>query len=908
MRRLVLLLLAALSADAQLVRESLTGTHRVLLPRQQYLRRIVQEAPFKPFAYDYDRVTGALVRRVPLFFHATQPARVFNPNPVVATNDPSLRDNSDAATAVPEHAYELTSLDLLGPHARLVERQSPSAPLPDPNAPLLFDRGDDRFEPVNASWHIERTQRHLQSLGYVGARQLVPYAIEVDALAANGADESFFLPIAQTGRGALFFGTGGTDDAEDADLVVHEYGHAILEWIAPGTFTGTFGSEARALSEGICDYLAFSQHYDERVASGRDRFCFADWDARCAGSENCAYPPGSDCLRRLDSPRTMADFSRSDTSGTEHRNGQIWSSALRELFLAIGKPVTDTLVIESVFSVPPDPSYAVMARRMIETDRLLYDGTHAAAICTAFTARGIAVSCDGTPRGELTLVPSPARGIAIPDVNPTGITSELVVNDTRTIERVAVRVDVDHSARGDLRIELHAPDGTRVVLQNPSGDITSGIHATYGIDASTAESLDVLRGISAAGTWRLVVADVRTRDAGVLQSWGLVFQFAGDEPLADRPRSDRRQMIPVVAHVFGAGATTYVSNVDLANVTSTPQTATLIFTRSGANGLDDFSAVDVHLEPGHSASFDDIVSGLFFTTGSGSLEVLGEVRATSRLENERGLGQEIPPGRFSFRFDLHGLEEPNARYNVGITEARGIATRVVVDGREIVLQPFSHVQFPADANVVVTSELPILAYLSQVDTASGDAMFITQQENGIAPAISALGADRTLWRTDFWSDVPWRGFYRGAEISGGPGAYFDVVGHSFPNTAGPFGVEQPGGLRITNGRASQYIPFRQLTDRPLQHLIGLENDESHRTNIGMVAGMFGFAEVVVFDAGGREVERQLLALNEGLAQIGIGARISGGRAEVRALGILRGRAWASVIDRRSGDAAFVDGQ
>ncbi|HYR29229.1 MAG TPA: proprotein convertase P-domain-containing protein [Thermoanaerobaculia bacterium] len=791
-------------------------------------------------------------------------------------NDPSLMDNNDAP--VPGHAYESVLLDLQSGTARLVDRQSPSTPLPDPNAPLMFDRADDRFEPVNAYFHVDKTQRYLQSLGYFGTRQLVAYPIEIDALALNGADASQFLPSMQIGRGTLYFGSGGTDDAEDGDIVVHEYGHAILEWIAPGTFGGgSFSTEARAIAEGFGDYLAFSSHYDARIASGRDPFCFADWDARCwtdAASEGCAYPVGADCLRRLDSGRTMADYSRGDTAGVEHRNGQIWSSALRELFLALGRRTTDVLVVESLFAPPPHPTFAVMARRLIETDRLLFGGEHAAAICAAMTKRGIGVSCDGTPRGELVHFPSLDRGLAIPELNPFGISSTIAVADTRAIQRLAVRVDIDHTARGDLRIELEAPDGRRVLLQNVSNDVTAGIHVTYGIDAASAEPLSALHGMSAAGTWRLHVADNRTRDTGTLQSWSLVFQF--DDPRATRPRGATSQMIPVVAHLFGAGITPYTSDVHLANVTNREQTATLIFTRSHADGTTDFSAVDVRLAAGQSITLEDVVARTFFTTGSGSLEILGDVLATSRLG-----GQEVPVAEPARRHELAGVPEPGVRYNAGIVEVAGQRTRVLVNGRELVLEPFSHVQVASERVVVVEADVPVAAYLAQ---AGGDPMLLTRAVSGTAPGISADG-----WRSEFWNADT---FQTDPLTPGTRGAFF-VAG---------------GMTRIVHGATTQFIPLRELDDRREQHLIALSSDATHRTNIGIVTDGSATAEVIVYDAKGNELERLLLVTQHGLAQLPATASFTGGRAIVRLIAGDRIRAYASVIDRRSGDAAFVDGQ
>lgn len=928
MRAAALVLLLAFTATAEprsvLVRESLTGTHyRLLAPDDRYIRRIFYESELKPWAFDYDRTTGVLVRKIPLWYNSEQPARVFDPNPVVATNDPSLRDQNDAATAVPEHAYEQVTLDLAGPHARVVDRQSPHTPLPNADAPLLFDREDDRFEPVNAVFHIDRTQRHLQSLGYSGRRQLVPYAIEVDANAVNGGDASFFLPsLTDIGRGTLFYGTGGTDDAEDGDIVVHEYAHAIIEWIAPGTFAGTFGSEARALVEGIPDYLAFSAHYEQRVAAGRDPFCFADWDARCwtdAPSEGCAYPPNSDCLRRLDSPRTMADYQRSDSPGVEHRNGQIWSSALREIFLKLGRETTDVLVIESIFGAPPNPTFAVMARRMVEVDRLLFHAENAATICAAMTARGIA--CDGTPRGELTHVQSAERNIAIPDFNPFGVSSSITVTDPRTIEKLAVRVDIDHATRGDLILELHAPDGTKVILKNVSGDVTPGIHATYGIDAASAESLERFRGMSAAGTWTLFIADVRARDAGVLRSWALVIQFTGDEPQTARPRAGNKQMIPVVAHLFGAARTLYASDVRIANVNDRAATATLIFTRSGADGTRDFSAVNVQLAPHQTVSFDDVVASAFFTTGSGSLEILGDVLVTSRLYTRAPdggtLGQEVPANLAgAARLFVAPPLDPQRRYNLGITETAGVRTTVrFATGEVHVLEPFSHIQI---ANIgsaeLATDGGSILAYVSEVDPATGDLTFFPAQAvplptaRPIFPAIGSSGADGTRWSTDVWAitDAPWFLTYRAATYTFSPGVYRDVVvgiGAMFLQYTGAY-----AGVRIGNGRTSQFIPPREPDTRPIHHLIGIDNNDTHRTNIGIVTGGGALAEVVVLDAEGRQVQSDILVVVDGVAQLPVRANVTGGRAIVRNAAGTPIRAYASVIDRRSGDPAFIDGQ
>ncbi len=879
-------------------------------------RTIVYEAPYEPYAHDRDAETGALLRRTPLFFRA-RPARVFDPNPVVTLNAPNLQDRNDSASAVPAGAYrdvELPDAALHGPYVDLVDRQPRN--VAPPEGGLLFDREQDGFEDVNAWFHIDRNQRHLQSLGYVGARAVVPYAIEVDAHAVSGADDSFFIPSpTEAGKGTLYFGEGGTDDAEDADLLVHEYAHAIIEWIAPGTFGGSFASEARALGEGIGDYWAFSAHVAARRASGRDPYCFADWDARCwedAPSESCGYAEGTDCLRRLDSTLTMADYDTRDTSGVEHRNGAIWSSALREIHERIGRSVTDTIVIESLFGAPPRPTFAIMAERLLQADRLLYQGAHAGAICSAMFTRGIVTQCDTTPRGERTLFQSSVRGVAIPENSPVGVTSTIAVADPRAIERLLVRVDIDHPSRGDLVVELTAPDGRKFVLHQLSSSRTPDIHTTFEVDA--------LRGLTAAGTWTLFVADRRPRDAGTLQSWGLEIQFLGDEPRTTRPHGPS-QMIPVVAHVFGQNGA-YVSDVRIANPASSARTAMLLFTRSGEDGTRSFAMQQLSLAAGQTVALDDVVERTFHTFGSGTLEVLGDVIVMSRIA-----GQQVPPDLDTTAPGAPPLlvaplpEEP-ARLNFGLSETAGGRGTVRVNERELEIAPFSHVQFPiwsAEALHevrVVSGNARVAAYISQIGT---DTMFVPAElapaRQRIAPVITTQTSGEPLWRSDLWlaSRLPAQATIEaipgGSVAAMSPALFQDVLARLFHRTVttATLRATLPAGVfaatRIVSQEQTQYVPL--LAAGPAeQHLLFIESSDETRTNIGIAAAGPAAAEVLVYDAAGTELERYVLATNGGVAQIRVNARVADGRARVRFTSGT-GRAYASVL---GSDATFYAGE
>ena len=69
-------------------------------------------------------------------------------------------------------------------------------------------------------------------------------------------DQSVF--IGNSGNSYLLFGEGGVDDAEDADVIIHEYAHAISYAASPETNSGT---ERRGLDEGLGDYFAAIYSY-----------------------------------------------------------------------------------------------------------------------------------------------------------------------------------------------------------------------------------------------------------------------------------------------------------------------------------------------------------------------------------------------------------------------------------------------------------------------------------------------------------------------------------------------------------------------------------------------------------------------------------------------------------------------
>lgn len=311
-----------------------------------------------------DASTGEVLRVVKLLKSAH--GRVFDPHPVATLNDTTLEDDS----AIPDAAYtvvELIDLDgsghLDGPFVSTVNTQNR---IKRSDGRYLFSRADRPFKEVMVYFHIDRVQRYIQSLGFdnVMNRQI---AVDIAGLVVDNSDYS---PITK----ALRFGIGGVDDAEDAEIILHEYGHAIQDNQVPG-----FGvsPECQAMGEGFGDYLGASFFADVKPAVLRA--CVGSWDAVAYSGDN---PPS---LRRIDSNKKYPR----DLHGEEHDDGEIWSACLWEIREALGGRTADRLIIAHHFLLTPQSSFEDAGNALITTDRQLNEGRNVELIRDVFVRRGI---------------------------------------------------------------------------------------------------------------------------------------------------------------------------------------------------------------------------------------------------------------------------------------------------------------------------------------------------------------------------------------------------------------------------------------------------------------------------------------------------------------------------------------
>ncbi len=340
-----------------------------------------------------DAATREVLRLTDLLRYETGAAALFDPNPPVSNGGSAgLEDrkdkDSDLLTAL-RTPVALPRIDpgqtcLIGAFVEVRVRKQKKRVCDGALDWTDVTRSSNDFEALMAYFHIDRTQEYIQSIGFtnVNNRQQLVLA---DSFKAQNA---FYSPF----KKRIQFGTGRIDSAEDADVIVHEYGHAIQDNQVPG-YGRSF--DAGAMGEGFSDYLASALSAERSpTTSIENQLCMSEWFG-------LAIKGSVGCLRRLDDPRALTEaFGNARCALSIHCIGQVWSSALFSLRTALGddvsaRSVMDRVILAAHFLMPPDVSFAQAAAAVECADDSLYpagaigdcQGEHFAQIHAEFVSR-----------------------------------------------------------------------------------------------------------------------------------------------------------------------------------------------------------------------------------------------------------------------------------------------------------------------------------------------------------------------------------------------------------------------------------------------------------------------------------------------------------------------------------------
>ncbi len=302
--------------------------------------------------------------------------RVFFPNPVATLQDQTLTDQKDADYPALRAAYRivtLTNLDGSGylrrglGQRRRARRVSP--PIRTTNT-FLYGRSDDRFEQVMAYYWVTEAQKYIQSLGF-GSRRCVrsTRSRRTSGSTSTAVDNSFSWDK----HDVLRFGKGGVDDAEDAEVILHEYGHAIQDAQVVRVRRSTRGGRDRRGLRRLLGRHGLERHRPDARPAVRRRLGLG-----LVHVDHAALP----AARR---------YGPALPGGPErevHHDGQIWSRALWDIRNALGHIKADTIILEAQFGMP-DPTMPELAQNTVNTALRLYGNATANTVLAAFQARGI---------------------------------------------------------------------------------------------------------------------------------------------------------------------------------------------------------------------------------------------------------------------------------------------------------------------------------------------------------------------------------------------------------------------------------------------------------------------------------------------------------------------------------------
>lgn len=345
-------------------------------------------------------------------------AKVFKPDPLTTAgviygqngtyrhfndSDYALLNNERVEVMFPA-TYDNGTFILENKYAKITDLRGPQvAPANSTNDTFYFTRKQDGFKDVMALYHISNLQQYLQSLGH---NNLANFQLKVDAHALT-ADQSYFTYDSDT---SLNFGLGGVPDAEDADVIVHEYTHAICFSINPDGISNT---ERRALEEGLCDVVSCA--YSKRMNPFNWKKVF-NWDGQNE------FWPG----RNGGSSKTYLN-----KQNDWYNDSEIWSSALNEIIDYIGEDKVIDLLVSAIPSFTPFTTMPEAAQIMYDLDSVLYDGNNRGFLSMVFNARKLGNFPVGLNHYQLTNVVDVINSAAF--ANNTGHV-QFINNDQTSIE------------------------------------------------------------------------------------------------------------------------------------------------------------------------------------------------------------------------------------------------------------------------------------------------------------------------------------------------------------------------------------------------------------------------------------------------------------------------------------------
>ncbi|MFC9428003.1 M4 family metallopeptidase [Streptomyces sp. NPDC056987] len=325
-------------------------------------------------------------------------------------------------------------------------------------------------------------------------------------------------------------GSGNTRPLTSIDVAAHEMSHGVTANTAGLIYSG----ESGGLNEATSDIFAAAvEFYADNPNDPGDYLVgekiningngtplrYMDQPSKDGASKDYWYSGiGGVDVHYSSGPANHFFYLLSEGSGAKTVNGVSYNSPTSDGLpvTGIGREKAEQIWFKALSTkFTSTTNYAAARTGTLAVAGELYGTTSAEYTAVQNAWAGIAVGPRPGSGGTGQAFES-TTSVAIPD-NGAAITSPLVVSGVTGNAPSTLQVDVNitHTWRGDLVIDLVGPSGTSYRLKaSSSGDSADDVIETYYVNASSEV---------ANGTWTLKVQDVASQDTGRLNSFKLTF-------------------------------------------------------------------------------------------------------------------------------------------------------------------------------------------------------------------------------------------------------------------------------------------------------------------------------------------------------------------------------------------------
>ncbi|MFD7610820.1 M4 family metallopeptidase [Streptomyces sp. NPDC059828] len=326
-------------------------------------------------------------------------------------------------------------------------------------------------------------------------------------------------------------GSGNAKPLTSIDVAAHEMTHGVTANTAKLVYSG----ESGGLNEATSDIFAAAVEFYANNAQDKGDYLvgekidingdgtplrYMDKPSKDGASKDAWYSGlGGIDVHYSSGPANHWYYLLSEGSGAKTINGVNYDSPTSDGLpvTGIGRDKASLIWFKALTTkFNSTTNYAAARTGTIAVATELYGATSAEtqAVTNAWAGINVGARYGGGDPGTGKTFENSAN-VNIPDLSTA--TSPVTVSGITGNAPSALKVDVDivHTWRGDLVIDLVAPDGSTYRLKNSSGsDSADNVVATYTVNASSEV---------ANGTWGLKVQDVARYDTGYINNFKLTF-------------------------------------------------------------------------------------------------------------------------------------------------------------------------------------------------------------------------------------------------------------------------------------------------------------------------------------------------------------------------------------------------